>query len=70
MENIEGYLPGCKHGTLFPREKMKRKRGKEEPSQERYRGNSVTVQWLGLGAFTTMARVQSLDGEVRSRKPH
>ena len=28
------------------------------------------VQRLGLGAFTAMAQVQSLVGELRSRKPH
>ena len=26
------------------------------------------VQWLGLGTFTTVAQVQSLVGELRSRK--
>ena len=33
-------------------------------------GNSLTVQWLGLGIFTTMAWVQSLVGELRSHEPH
>ena len=28
------------------------------------------VQWLGLGALTAMAQVQSLVGELRSRKPY
>ena len=28
------------------------------------------VQWLGLGAFTVRAQVQSLVGELRSHKPH
>ena len=27
------------------------------------------VQWLGLGAFTVVARVQSLVGELRSCNP-
>ena len=27
------------------------------------------VQWLGLGAFTAVAQVQSLVGELRSCKP-
>ena len=27
------------------------------------------VQWLGLGAFTAVAQVQSLVGELRSHKP-
>ena len=27
------------------------------------------VQWLGLGAFTAVAQVQSLVGELRSPKP-
>ena len=31
--------------------------------------NSLAVQWLGLGAFTAMARVQSLVRELTSRKP-
>ena len=29
----------------------------------------MPVQWLGLGAFTTVALVQSLVEELRSRKP-
>ena len=32
--------------------------------------NSLVVQWLGLSAFTAMAWVQSLVGELRSCKPH
>ena len=32
-------------------------------------GNSLVVQWLGSGAFTAMAWVQSPVGELRSRKP-
>ena len=32
-------------------------------------GNSLVVQWLGLGAFTAVAQVQSLVGELRSPKP-
>ena len=32
-------------------------------------GNSLVVQWLGLGAFTAMARVRSLVGELRSCRP-
>ena len=32
-------------------------------------GNSLVVQWLGLGAFTTVARVQSLVRERRYLKP-
>ena len=32
-------------------------------------GNSLAVHWLGLSAFTAGARVQSLVGELRSRKP-
>ena len=30
--------------------------------------NSLAVQWLGLGAFTAMTRVQSLVRELKSRK--
>ena len=33
-------------------------------------GNSLAVQWLGLGAFTAMAQVHSLVGEPISCKPH
>ena len=33
-------------------------------------GNSLVVQWLGLGTFTGGACVQSLFGELRSHKPH
>ena len=33
------------------------------------KGNSQVVQWLGLGAFTLVAWVQSLVGELRSYKP-
>ena len=32
-------------------------------------GNSLALQWLGLCAFTAGAQVQSLEGELRSRKP-
>ena len=32
-------------------------------------GNSLLVQWLGLGAFNAMVRLQSLVGELRSCKP-
>ena len=31
-------------------------------------GNSLVVQWLGLSAFTAMARVQFLVRELRFRK--
>lgn len=30
------------------------------------KGNSQVVQWLGLGAFTVVAWVQSVVGELRS----
>ena len=30
----------------------------------------MEVQWLGLGAFITVAQVQSLVGELGSRKLH
>ena len=33
-------------------------------------GNSLALQWLGLCAFTAGAQVQSLEGELRSRKPY
>ena len=32
-------------------------------------GSSLAVQWLGLGAFTAVAQVQSLVEELRSHKP-
>ena len=32
-------------------------------------GNSLVVQWLGLGAFTAVAQVQPLVKELRSLKP-
>ena len=32
-------------------------------------GSSLVVQWLGLSAFTAVARVQSLVGQLRSHKP-
>ena len=32
-------------------------------------GNSLVVQWLAFGTFTAVAQVQSLVGEMRSRKP-
>ena len=32
-------------------------------------GNSLVVQWLGLSAFTPVARAWSLVGELRSHKP-
>ena len=38
--------------------------------KQRTLGNSLAVQWLGLGAFTAVAQVQSLVRELRSRKPH
>ena len=31
-------------------------------------GNSLVVQWLGLGTFIAGAQVQSLVGELRSHK--
>ena len=32
-------------------------------------GSSLVVQWLGFGAFTAVAQVQSLVAELRSLKP-
>ena len=32
------------------------------------RGNSLVVQWLGLGDFTAGTQVQSLAGELKSYK--
>ena len=42
---------------------------KAKSQKQRSKGNSLAVQWLGLHAFTAMPRVQSLVGELRSRKP-
>ena len=42
----------------------------EELLQNSPLGNSLEVQWLGLGALTAVAQVQSLVGELRSCKPH
>ena len=36
---------------------------------ESERGNSLAVQWLGLGTFTARAWARSLMGELRSCKP-
>ena len=36
--------------------------------KRRNSGNSLAVQWLGLGAFIAGAQVQSLVGELRSHK--
>lgn len=33
-----------------------------------YKGSSLVVQWVGLGAFTAVAWVQSLFKELRFRK--
>ena len=32
-------------------------------------GNSLAVQWLGLGAFTAVTGIQSLVGELRYCEP-
>ena len=42
---------------------------KEFPLKKCSIGNSLAVQWLGLGTFTTMYWVQSLIWELRSCKP-
>ena len=34
------------------------------------RGRSLVVYWLGFGAFTAGAQVQSLVRELRSHRPH
>ena len=40
-----------------------------KPNWKANAGNSLVDQWLGLGAFTATAQVQSLVGELRSCKP-
>ena len=55
-------LPLGENNTWF------RRRG-PLPAQEWLLGNSLAVQWLGLGAFTAGAQVQSLVGKLRSCKP-
>ena len=52
-----------------------RGRNSERPAyrkkkKEKSTGNSLAVQCLGLGAFTAVAQVQSLVGELKYRKPH
>ena len=42
---------------------------KKKKKRERERGNSLVVQWLGLGTFTAVAWVQSLVRELRPWKP-
>ena len=37
-------------------------------TKQKQNGNSLAVQWLGLGTFTAMAQVQSLVRELRSCK--
>ena len=39
--------------------------GKHCRKQKSYLENSLAVQWLGLTAFTAMARVQALVGELK-----
>ena len=34
-----------------------------------FNGNSLEVQWLGLGALNVETQVQTLAGEVKSHKP-
>ena len=48
----------------FLKKKKKEKKGRGQG------WNSLAVQWLGLGAFTAVARVQSLVREIRSHKSH
>ena len=38
------------------------------PQKLKHKENCLAVQWLGLGAFTAGAQVQSLVGELRSHK--
>ena len=45
------------------------KKKKKERKKKMKKGNSLAVQWLGLGASTAGAQVRSLVGELRSRKP-
>ena len=54
------------HRHFRPGEEPELKHGH---GNEHRMGNSLAVQWLGLGAFTARAQVQSLVGELRSRKP-
>ena len=38
--------------------------------KKKNQGHSLAIQWLGLSAFTAVAKVQSLVRELRSHKLH
>ena len=59
---LEGTLSNCI--TFLKKKKKKEKKGRGQG------WNSLAVQWLGPGASTAVARVQSLVREIRSRKSH
>ena len=40
------------------------------PQKLKHKENCLAVQWLGLGAFTAGAQVQSLVRDLRSHRPH
>ena len=60
---LEGTLSNC---ITF----LKKKKKKKEKKGRGQGWNSLAVQWLGPGASTAVARVQSLVREIRSRKSH
>ena len=62
--SIQKICSGCEHFWSTDTQRW------VSPSGRGRRGNSLAVQWLGLGTFMTVAQVQSLVRELRSQKPH
>ena len=58
---VDKYLLNSQRYDIKTR--LKKKHTKEKPLWD-----FLAVQWLGLGSFTAVARVQSLVGELRSYK--
>ena len=48
--------------VLIRNQQKKKKKERKRKHQESYLGNSLTVQWLGLGAFTAGARFNPWSG--------
>ena len=57
------------HSIITFHSKEEKKKENEE-SVFVFVGNSLVIQWLGLGAFSSRGRVHSLVGELRFCKPH
>ena len=58
------------HSIITFHSKEREKKKENEESVFVFVGNSLVIQWLGLGAFSSRGRVHSLVGELRSCKPH